>query len=243
MVKPQTGMQKLVPVENTNLNERVYSQLRESIMSGHFRPGEVLTLRGLAAALGTSIMPARDAVLRLTVERALESTGRGVRIPMLNIDAMRDVLRFRLALEGEAAALAAERATPAEILSIVQASARVEKAQSQDQIKKFVAANQEFHFSVYRAAHSPLLQSMIETLWLQIGPHLANLVDAGQGVQLSSIDMGKHADLLAALRARDGEAARRALCADLADSTDIFQPYQAAPIEAALVVKRQRARP
>jgi DNA-binding GntR family transcriptional regulator len=199
MAKPRTGMQKLAPVQNVNLNERVYSQLRDAIMSGHFRPGEVLTLRGLAAALGTSIMPARDAVLRLIVERALESTGRSARVPVLDLDAMKDILRFRMALEGEAASLAAERATPAELAAIDQAAARVGKAWTRDQVKKFVAANQEFHFSIYRAAHSPLLLSMIETLWLQIGPHLAKLVDSGEGVELNSIDLQPHEQLIAAL--------------------------------------------
>jgi DNA-binding GntR family transcriptional regulator len=240
MVKPHTGMQRLAPVESTNLNERVYSQLREAIMSGHFKPGEVLTLRGLAAALGTSVMPARDAVLRLSVERALESTGRGVRVPVLTLQDMQDILRFRMALEGEAAALAAERATPAELLAIDQAAARVAKAKSQNQINKFVTANQEFHFSVYRAAHSPLLQSMIETLWLQIGPHLARLVASGQGAELSSISLEAHDQLIANLRKRDGEGARRSLCADLADSIDIFQPYTASA-EAPPVARRRRA--
>jgi DNA-binding GntR family transcriptional regulator len=225
MVKPIGGIAQIAPVASANLNQQVYSNLREAIMSGKFQPGESLTLRGLAAALGTSIMPARDAVLRLSVERALESSGRGVRIPTLDLQRLEDVVRFRLALEGEAAALAAERATPADLALMEQAAARTEKARDVGQIQKFLSANRDFHFTVYRAAHNDLLQSMIETLWLQIGPHLALLVASSRGSDQSGVDLKAHDWLVAAIKRRDGEAARAAIHADLKDSTDIYRPF------------------
>jgi DNA-binding GntR family transcriptional regulator len=225
MAKSTGGIAQIAPVESANLNQRVYSNLREAIMSGKFQPGESLTLRGLAAALGVSIMPARDAVLRLSVERALESSGRGVRIPTLDLQRLEDVVRFRIALEGEAAALAAERATASEIAQMDQAAARTRKARDVGQMQKFLAANREFHFTVYRAAHSDLLQSMIETLWLQIGPHLALLVASSRGSDQSGVDLRAHDWLIAAIKRRDGEAARAALQADLKDSTDIYRPF------------------
>ena len=238
MPKRLTGIEQLAPIDSANLHQQVYSQLRQAIMSGKFRPGEALTLRGLAAALKTSIMPARDAVLRLVVEHALESSGRGVRVPTLDISRLEDVCRFRIALEGEAAALAAERATAAEIIKIEQCGGRVIKARASNHRSRFLAANQEFHFAVYRAAHSDLLQSMIETLWLQIGPHLALLTDTEQSDQ-TEIDLSAHDDLIAALKARDSKAARAAIESDLKDSTDIYRPYvQQAEVAPAKVRKR-----
>lgn len=222
-----SGLSQLGPVETMNVHQKVYGQMRQAIMAGKFEPGEVLTLRALAAALGTSIIPARDAVLRLVTERALESAGRSVRIPIMTLDQLRDVERFRIAIEGDAAALAAERATGAELAGIEQAGRRVVQARTANRIDRFLAANQEFHFAIYRAAHSELLQSIIETLWLQIGPHLGYVVSKMEDGDLShTVDMGPHDALLAALKARDAEGARRALAADLKDSADVYWPYR-----------------
>lgn len=221
------GISHLAPVNTENVHQRVYVQLRQAIMSGKFRPGEKLTLRPLAAALGTSIIPARDAVLRLVTERALENHRRSVRVPLLAIDELRDVERYRILLEGEAVALAAVRATDDELLAVEQASVRAEKAYASNKIGRFLTANQEFHFTVYAAAHSDLLQSIIEKLWLQVGPHLGALVDSMQQSDLADIvDLEHHQKLVAALKARDPDAARAALAADLEDSTDVYRPYR-----------------
>lgn len=227
MEKKLRGLDQLPPVETTTINQRIYEMLRHAIMAGKFRPGESMTLRGLAAALGTSIMPARDAVLRLITERALETHGRSVRIPVHDIETLRDVERFRVALEGEAAALAAERCTPQDIATIEAAHAACRKAQKAGRFEEFLTANQDFHFAVYRAARSELLQSMIETLWLQIGPHLAALIIHMRTEGMSEVDLGAHDRLIAALKARDAEGARIALAADLKDSTDVYLPFRA----------------
>jgi DNA-binding GntR family transcriptional regulator len=223
-----SGVSQLAPVASANLHDQVLEQLRQAIMAGKFRPGETLTLRGLAAALGTSIMPARDAVLRLIAEHALERDGRRVRIPLPDRDRLLDIWRFRIALEGEAASLAAERATAAEISAIEQIAARVEKARQGGRVDRFAAANQEFHFTVYRAAHNDLLQSMIETLWLQIGPHLGNLVEMSVA-DMAQVRLEAHDRLVAAIRQRDPVEARAALRADLEDSVDILEPLENDP--------------
>ncbi len=237
-----SGIDQLAPVDNANLHQQAYGQLREAMMAGKFRPGESITLRGLAAALGTSIMPARDAILRLVAERALESHGRSVRVPLLNIDRLRDVERFRVALEGEAAALAATRASTAEIEAIAAADMRCIKTLASGKVDKFIAANQQFHFAIYRAAHSDLLLSMIETLWLQIGPYLAYAAQYSHENTFEGLDLDAHVRMVAALRARDPEAARAALAADLKDSTDIYRPFKDMAVDDLPAPRRRSAR-
>lgn len=212
-------------VEGGNLHERIYRQLRWAIMAGHHLPGEVLTLRSLAAALGTSIIPVRDAVLRLIAERALVRVGRNIRLPLMTFEEFRDVLRFREALEGEAVMLAAERATQIEIQGIRAANMRLLKVQKQGNLQAILDANQQFHFKLYESAHNELLQTMIETLWMQIGPHLGLLLRNNAGGSVAAIDLTAHRELIAAIEARDGVAARTALIADLEDSIDVFRPF------------------
>lgn len=192
-------------------------------MAGKFAPGEVLTLRALAGALGTSVIPARDAVLRLVTERALEDSGRSVRVPRLTLTELHDIERFRIALEGEAAEMAATRATATELAAIKSAAVRADRTCLDDRLDRFLVANQEFHFSIYRAAHNGVLQSMIEALWLQIGPHLGVVVHKLRDQVLAEhVNLAAHRRLLAALQRRDGAAAREALAEDLRDSADLY---------------------
>ena len=77
----------IAPVERETLNERVYRELKNSIMAGSFKPGSELTLRSVADALGTSLMPVRDAMRRLVSERALEVLpSRKIALPVLTVD-------------------------------------------------------------------------------------------------------------------------------------------------------------
>lgn len=57
------------PAETLSL--QVYHTIRDRIFRGEWLPGTRLTLRSLAADLGTSVQPVRDAIGKLTVERVL----------------------------------------------------------------------------------------------------------------------------------------------------------------------------
>ena len=238
---PQSGLAQLAPLESTNLHQQAYAQLRQAIMSGKFEPGETLTLRRLAAALGTSVMPARDAVLRLIAERALEPEGRSVRVPIMTLERLQDVTRMRLALEGEAAMLAAERATSAEVAAMKSSNAAALRAQSSGRLARFLVANEEFHFAVYRGAHSELLTSLIESLWLQVGPYLGYLVRAEDESALLAADLRSHAMLIEAIERRDPEAARAALVSDLKDANDIYRPFGSSSANEAAIAAAPRA--
>jgi DNA-binding transcriptional MocR family regulator len=95
-------------VGRQTLNDRVYRELKKSIMSGAFKPGSELKLRSVAEALGTSLMPVRDAMRRLMAERALEMRpSRTIAIPVLSADQFLEIRAIRLLLEGEAVTRAA----------------------------------------------------------------------------------------------------------------------------------------
>ena len=64
----------LEPVARVTLNELAYARLKHALLSGRIEPGASLALRELAAQLGTSVMPVREAVTRLSAEGALAAT-------------------------------------------------------------------------------------------------------------------------------------------------------------------------
>ncbi|MDR3464839.1 MAG: GntR family transcriptional regulator [Xanthobacteraceae bacterium] len=204
------------PAERETLNDRVYRELKTSIMEGRFKPGAVLTLRTVSDALGTSMMPVRDAMRRLVSERALEvRPSRKIALPVLNAEQFLELRRIRMLLEGEAAARAAERITPRQ-LGACKALLTKFDGLGLDNPREFWTLNHKLHFTIYEAADSPQLVSIIEMLWLQIGPLLTRIA-VTRAVQDAA---DPHALLVDALERRDGAAARAALEHDLTQSTE-----------------------
>ena len=202
-------------VERETLNDRVYRELRTMIMSGGFAPGSEMKLRALAQSLHVSPMPVRDAIGRLVVERALKMLpNHRVIVPETTIDEFLEIRRVRILLEGEAAALACQHVSPDVIASVKRIHEKI-KSLSGNKQRQFWALNQEFHFTVYEAAKSPLLLSMIESLWLQIGPVFNHIP-----INLTSEGARGHHRIIAALSAGDAKAARAALTEDLMKGGD-----------------------
>src|SRR5215510_3434354 len=104
------------PSAGLSLRELAYRQLSDLLASGALAPGEKISLRAAAEALGMSMMPVREAVSRLVADRALEVTpNRAVRVPLMTKAQFLDLTWTRVTIEGIAAAEAATRRTRAEL--------------------------------------------------------------------------------------------------------------------------------
>ncbi len=85
------------------LSQRAYQAIRVALRSGELRPGQRLILRPLAAKLGLSATPVREALLRLVSEQALGLDERNsVLVPTLGADEIEELRELRLDLEGRA---------------------------------------------------------------------------------------------------------------------------------------------
>ncbi len=214
----------LARLSRATLQDRVFEELRRAIRAGRFSSGEILTIRGLADMLGTSAMPVRDAVRRLAQRSTLDLLPNGsMRVPLLSPQRFDELTDVRATLEGRAAALAAARMTPADHALIIAAGASNSRAVDSGDLSAVLAANEEFHFNIYRAARSQLLLSIIEQLWEQSGPYLSVIVRAQTPLTLPKFALTHHDELLAALAARDAEAARQALARDIIDAAQWYR--------------------
>ena len=98
----------LSKISRENLTSKVYQQIKEAIMSGHFQPGERLPIRSLAEKMGTSITPVREALLKLVSLGALNlKPAHPISVPVLNKEKYLENRTIRIAVEGLAAAQAA----------------------------------------------------------------------------------------------------------------------------------------
>ena len=99
-----------------NVEEQVYRELRDRFMSGVFLPGQVLTLRNLAADLGVSPMPVRQAVRCLIVEGALEILpNRTMQVPRMTRASSTTAARSMPARSVPEASLRTQSSSPVEI--------------------------------------------------------------------------------------------------------------------------------
>ena len=204
-------------------HDKVYETLKRAILGAHFRPGERVTIRGLAAQLNTSDTPVREALKRLVAERAIVATNdRKFEIPVLSRRQVDQILELRMVLEGIAAEQAAERITESELERVRQEFIAMEEAVQQLDPESLLATNTRFHFLIYRASHNEILLPMLESLWLQYAPtlseYLPDLMDRlspKDRKQLYIVSQEQHKQVLRALEKRDGKAAREQIQADL----------------------------
>jgi DNA-binding GntR family transcriptional regulator len=208
--------------EQAAVHDQVYGRLRDALMAGRIAPGRPLSLRGLAAELGVSPMPVRDAVRRLVAERALtiNPANKRLSVPGLDPQRLEQVALARGWIEPELAARAARQATPALIRSLQTADAAVDRAMKQGDLDGYMQANRNFHFTLYRAAGAEVLLNMAETLWLQVGPFMRLVFERLETIS-RLVDF--HQEAIAALQAGDPEAVRRAVAADIAQGMGIMR--------------------
>lgn len=214
------GPARLSPLQHSTVAERAYRQIREALMEGRFEPGAVLTIQGLAKALGTSVMPIREAVTRLVAEGALEAaSGRSSRVPALTAGRLVELCEVRILLEGRAAELAARHATKHDLQIIEEWHARMQKAVQQRDTDEVLHCNREFHFAIYGAARHQLLFQTIEPLWLRSGPYFrAVFNDMAGPAGKSRKSMVHHSAAIQAVRRHRPAQARLAIAADINES-------------------------
>ena len=197
----------------TTQQDTCYQTLRQWVTVGRFLPGERLKIRQVAEDLGVGLMPVRAALQRLASEGALVNVpNAGVAVPFLSRAEFDDVLDMRLLLEGEAAERGALRLSPQDQTALKTLSAQMEVALKAAHAKAYLAANEDFHLVLYRAAGSPLLLALIETVWLKVGPLSNQLFEHADA--LGVLNDG-HSDVLKAIAKRDSAAVRRGIERDL----------------------------
>jgi DNA-binding GntR family transcriptional regulator len=204
-------------VPGDTANARAYLLLKQAVLSGSFRPGEVVTLRALNELLGQGEMPAREAVKRLISEGAFEALpNRSARVPVLDRREIGQLCDLRIQLESDAAALAAENMTLHQIEELRGMHNGMVAAIAVRAMPEYKRLNMALHFAIYRIADNKPLASLIEALWLRMAPFISRSINSIATDGFETIANCHHEELIAAFQARAPEAARVAMRLDLA---------------------------
>lgn len=203
--------------EGLALDEMAYRRLRQALVTGAVLPGDRLSIRGVAAALGVSAMPARTALRRLAAEQALDLLPSGTAVvPRLTRAGFAELGAIRAELEPLAVRLATPLLTKADWARLADLVCAHDAARQQGDTDAIQTADRDFLFLIYRAARAPLLLGLIETLWLRRGPLFAALrgVSGAMGAMRH-----RHGEILEALRARSAEPAAALLQSEIKEAT------------------------
>lgn len=219
---------QLEPVSTrVTIGDGVYFQLRNALITGRFDPGQVLTISALSTSFRTSHMPVREALRRLAAENALEIAANGSAcVPRVSVERLDDICRARVALEGLATEIAAGLIAPDEIDAVDVHIAEHQALGASGNIYDMLLKNRDFHFSIYRASRSEVLVQLIDSLWLRYGPYMRMLssyiapkLETGAHQPFSE----HHHAIVAALRARNGAAARQHMIADITGTQELLR--------------------
>lgn len=163
----------LPQIDFAPLHERVYAEMRQAVIAGKFAPGQKLTSRKLAAALGTSDMPVRAAISRLTAEGGLVRMANSTFVvPVLGRQQFKEVMELRALLESCAASLACGGIDREGFKRLQRHSKDLDEASKREDIVAYLDANQKLKFTIYGYCELPTLTALIEMLWLRVGPAL-----------------------------------------------------------------------
>ena len=193
---------------------RACDLIRERITTLELAPGVPINEQQLAAELEMGLVPVREALKLLAYENLVVITPRhGMYVADVNVPDLEQVSEMRLTLEGLSARLAAERATPDDLI-VLEALRQEQAGTPTGDSRRLIAVDHKFHQAVARAAHNKYLADSLERffglsqrLWYLALPRLETLPTAVE----------KHLELVEAIANRDGDRAEEIMRKHVAD--------------------------
>ena len=209
------------------LSERVFEIVRERIVRGELGDGAQIRQDALAAELGVSKIPLREALVRLEQEGLiLNQANRGYFVQPLSSAQADEIFALRLSIEPSAAAYAATVASDAERAHARHAYDALEAAAAGN-LSAVAVSNREFHTALVRPGARLLTTNLVERLAILAERYVvAHLKPAGRDARANV----EHSGLIAAWLARDAARVEALLAAHIRGTLeDLRSEFDAKP--------------
>jgi DNA-binding GntR family transcriptional regulator len=204
------------PISAMTKSEAAYLEIRERIFAGALQPGSVHNQEALAASLGLSTTPLREALRRLESEGLVQlKAHRDMAIAPLTPREVHELYAVRLQLDPYAAALTAQNA-PDDVLSEI---VRLAKQPAPETIRSRLSANRLFHRTIYAASGNHLLTQFLDSLWDRTDRYRLLLLQEKSHVAAAGRE---HRTIAGALTRRDAEEVRRLMFKHVAAAEDLI---------------------
>lgn len=194
-----------------SLREKVYECLRNRILSGFYKPGEIILETSLAEELNVSRTPVREALSMLCHDNLLDALPKnGYMIKIITHVDILEMYFVRILLEGAAAELAATKITKEQIN-------KLESLVKYPDYECIWEYNKRFHTIVAEASGNGKLFQLIDHL-LDEGRRIV-MIDPYMHL-LQDVAVEDHIQLIDALKNRDGKTARKIMETHLTNARD-----------------------
>jgi DNA-binding GntR family transcriptional regulator len=183
--------------------QQVLESLRHGLVSGMLRPGQRVNQEDVAARLGVSVAPVREAL------RVLEQEGqlvyhprRGYFVNELRIEDLEEIYSLRRVLEERLARLALPVIDDETLTRVRVAAGDCEAAADSGDVARELAANRQFHFALLECTEQPHTMRIIRLLWDSTEPYRAIYYNSPAERRRAA---KAHKRILAAVTARDAD--------------------------------------
>ncbi|ADL47280.1 GntR family transcriptional regulator [Micromonospora aurantiaca] len=184
--------------------QSAYESIKTRILGGAYEPGKKLSEEDLAAAVGVSRTPVREALRRLHAEGLVDwEANRGATVPAWREQDLEEIFELRALLEGYGAELAATRITPEEIARLRELCAEMEgyaAGQRRDRADRIAVCNAQFHEIILGAGRNRRLSALLGAV---VQTPLVNRTFRRYDEAAMARSMSHHRELIDAFEARD----------------------------------------
>jgi len=218
----------LAPLElptNETLADRIADRLKRLIVTGEIKPGQKLVEKDIATAFNVSRTPLREALARLVNDGlAAGIPYRGIFVRQITLRQVQDIYEMRIAIEGLAAMLAAERADARDIAALSELLTAMDKEQAGDDSAELKLLNERFHRAIAIASGNALLVERLDELWAWVTLSRTTVWSAtGRG----DTSRDEHHAIFDAIRGRDPLQARALAEEHVRRAWDNVRPFVA----------------
>jgi DNA-binding GntR family transcriptional regulator len=215
-------LDELLPhvARSASLTDTVYRTLRESIADGRLAAGSKITERELAAALGVSPTPVREALSKLQLEGLVERTGpRRMQIVDHPEETLHELMEVEVMLRVMEARFAARKIDDATITRMSTYIDELVAARDSLTLAEQYERALTFDAEIAAAAANPALRSLIESYAIfGADIRIARAAEDSKDPEWIPARIADHREIVAALKARDEEAVERIMRRHLGSS-------------------------
>lgn len=209
--------------ENETLADRIADRLKRLIVTGEIKPGQKLVEKDIATAFNVSRTPLREALSRLVADGLADGIPyRGIFVRQITLRQVQEIYELRIAIEGLAAMLAAERGDPQRLEALAELLAAMDREQAGDDSAELKLLNERFHRGIAVASGNALLVGRLDELWTWVTLSRTTVWSATGRGQTSR---DEHHAVFEAIRARDPDRARALAEEHVRRSWDNVKPF------------------